>query len=344
MRTVVELRELTKAFGAVRAVDRVGLEVREGEVLALLGPSGCGKTTTLRLVAGFERPDAGLVRLAGDEVAGPERFVPPERRRVGVVFQDYALFPHLTVAQNVGYGVRERSRRRARVAEMLDLVGLADAAGRLPHELSGGQQQRVALARALAPEPALVLLDEPFSNLDAALRARVRGEVRKILQVASATAVFVTHDQEEALSLADRIAVMRGGRVLQVDVPAELYAHPSDRFVATFVGDADLLPGHADGDTVTTEVGRLRLADPDGLTGDVEVALRPERVRLRLDGGGQGLVGGITYFGHDQLVEVALEHGARVRSRMGPARAFEPGDRVSVAVTGDVIAFAANGS
>jgi iron(III) transport system ATP-binding protein len=241
----------------------------------------------------------------------------------------------------VGYGVRERSRRRARVAEMLDLVGLADAAGRLPHELSGGQQQRVALARALAPEPALVLLDEPFSNLDAALRARVRGEVRKILQVASATAVFVTHDQEEALSLADRIAVMRGGRVLQVDVPAELYAHPSDRFVATFVGDADLLPGHADGDTVTTEVGRLRLADPDGLTGDVEVALRPERVRLRLDGGGQGLVGGITYFGHDQLVEVALEHGARVRSRMGPARAFEPGDRVSVAVTGDVIAFAA---
>jgi iron(III) transport system ATP-binding protein len=341
VRTVVELRELTKAFGAVRAVDRVGLEVREGEVLALLGPSGCGKTTTLRLVAGFERPDAGLVRLAGDEVAGPERFVPPERRRVGVVFQDYALFPHLTVAQNVGYGVRERSRRRARVAEMLDLVGLADAAGRLPHELSGGQQQRVALARALAPEPALVLLDEPFSNLDAALRARVRGEVRKILQVASATAVFVTHDQEEALSLADRIAVMRGGRVLQVDVPAELYAHPSDRFVATFVGDADLLPGHADGDTVTTEVGRLRLADPDGLTGDVEVALRPERVRLRLDGGGQGLVGGITYFGHDQLVEVALEHGARVRSRMGPARAFEPGDRVSVAVTGDVIAFAA---
>jgi iron(III) transport system ATP-binding protein len=341
VRTVVELRELTKAFGAVRAVDRVGLEVREGEVLALLGPSGCGKTTTLRLVAGFERPDAGLVRLAGDEVAGPERFVPPERRRVGVVFQDYALFPHLTVAQNVGYGVRERSRRRARVAEMLDLVGLADAAGRMPHELSGGQQQRVALARALAPEPALVLLDEPFSNLDAALRARVRGEVRKILQVASATAVFVTHDQEEALSLADRIAVMRGGRVLQVDVPAELYAHPSDRFVATFVGDADLLPGHADGDTVTTEVGRLRLADPDGLTGDVEVALRPERVRLRLDGGGQGLVGGITYFGHDQLVEVALEHGARVRSRMGPARAFEPGDRVSVAVTGDVIAFAA---
>jgi iron(III) transport system ATP-binding protein len=341
VRTVVELRELTKAFGAVRAVDRVGLEVREGEVLALLGPSGCGKTTTLRLVAGFERPDAGLVRLAGDEVAGPERFVPPERRRVGVVFQDYALFPHLTVAQNVGYGVRERSRRRARVAEMLDLVGLADAAGRLPHELSGGQQQRVALARALAPEPALVLLDEPFSNLDAALRLRVRGEVRTILQVASATAVFVTHDQEEALSLADRIAVMRRGRVLQVDVPAELYARPLDRFVATFVGDADLLPGHADGDTVATEVGRLRLADPDGLTGDVEVALRPERVRLRLDGGGQGVVRGITYFGHDQLVEVALEHGARVRSRMGPARAFEPGDRVSVAVTGDVIAFAA---
>jgi iron(III) transport system ATP-binding protein len=337
---VVQCHELTKDFGAVRAVDRVTLDVHEGEVLALLGPSGCGKTTTLRLIAGFERPDAGTVVLAGNEVVGPGGFVPPERRRIGVVFQDYALFPHLTVAQNIGYGVRDRAARAARVAEMLELVGLGAEAARMPHEVSGGQQQRVAMARALAPEPALVLLDEPFSNLDAALRARVRGEVRAILREAGATAVFVTHDQEEALSLADRIAVMRTGRVLQVDEPARLYAQPADRFVATFVGDADLLPGEIDGDSVATAVGRLRLAEANGLTGVVDVALRPERVKLRLDGGGHAVVAALTYFGHDQLVEATLDDGRRVRSRMGPAQAFEPGDRVSVSVTGAVIAFA----
>jgi iron(III) transport system ATP-binding protein len=342
VRRIVELADLTKHFHAVRAVDRIDLAVDEGEVLALLGPSGCGKTTTLRLVAGFERPDAGRVVLDGAEVAGPKRYVPPERRRVGVVFQDYALFPHLTVAQNVGYGVRDRAQRDRRVGEMLDLVGLAGESSRLPHELSGGQQQRVALARALAPEPTLVLLDEPFSNLDAALRVRVRGEVRSILRDARATAVFVTHDQEEALSLADRIAVMQTGRVLQVGEPAALYAHPADRFVATFVGDADLISGRAEDGVVVTAVGRLATTGEGGNgspTGNVEVALRPERVRLRLDGAGQGVVRGITYFGHDQLVEVGLEDGGRVRSRMGPVRAFEPGDRVSVSVNGEVIAF-----
>ncbi|HEX5616061.1 MAG TPA: ABC transporter ATP-binding protein [Acidimicrobiia bacterium] len=336
---VVEVRGLTKRFGTVVAVDAVDLEVRAGELLALLGPSGCGKTTTLRLVAGFERPDEGAVLLGGDEVGTPTHFVPPERRRIGVVFQDYALFPHLSVAQNVAYGVRDRETRAARVAQMLELVGLADKGRRRPHELSGGEQQRVAIARALAPDPAIVLLDEPFSNLDAALRSRVREEVRDILDAAGATAVFVTHDQEEALSLADRVAVMARGRVLQVGTPAELYAAPAEPFVASFVGDADLLAGDSDGERIVTALGAVRASRPVA-AGPVHVVVRPENVRLRLDGSGDGTVRRTTYYGHDQVIEVVLEDGVRVHSRTAPGLAFHAGDRVAVQLTGDAVAFA----
>jgi iron(III) transport system ATP-binding protein len=341
---VVSVRRLTKRYGSVLALDHVDLDVEPGELLALLGPSGCGKTTALRLIAGFERPDDGAIRLAGADVAGGVRFVPPERRRVGIVFQDFALFPHLTVAANLGYGIpRDRKRRDARVAEMLELIGLPDVAGRYPHELSGGQQQRIALGRALAPEPALVLLDEPFSNLDTALRVRMRAEVRDILRAAGATAVFVTHDQEEALSLADRIAVMDRGRLLQVAAPAELYARPVDRFVAVFVGDADLLPGTSDGVSVDTPLGALEIG-AGGPVGPVDVVVRPEQLRVRLDGAGEGVVRGIEYFGHDQLVEVDLASGHQVRSRLGSARFLVPGDRVALAVAGEVLAFARDGA
>jgi iron(III) transport system ATP-binding protein len=338
-RPVVSLRGVTKQFGAVVAVDALGLDVVPGELLALLGPSGCGKTTALRLVAGFERPDAGTVALDGAVVAGAGQFVPAERRRVGVVFQDFALFPHLTVGGNLGFGIpRDRERRRARVAEMLDLIGLADSVDRYPHELSGGQQQRVALGRALAPEPTIVLLDEPFSNLDAALRGRMRAQVREILAAARATAVLVTHDQEEALSISDRVAVMRAGQVLQVDTPAELYAHPVDPFVATFVGDADVLPGRADGATVDTPLGVLAAASAD-TPGPVSVVLRPEQVRVARDAGGAGRVHDVEYFGHDQLVTVDVSGGHRVRARLGSAHVLAAGDRVSVTVTGEVLTF-----
>jgi iron(III) transport system ATP-binding protein len=223
---------------------------------------------------------------------------------------------------------------------MLDLVGLVDEARRYPHELSGGEQQRVAIARALAPDPAIVLLDEPFSNLDAALRTRVREEVRDILAAARATAIFVTHDQEEALSVADRVAVMRSGRVLQCDTPASLYDHPADRFVATFVGDADVLPGASDGVMCETAIGKVPLVQP-APRGSVEVVLRPEHVRFRLDGSGLATVVRVVFFGHDQVVEVRLDSGERVRARLRPEAEFHAGERVAVNVNSPLVAFAA---
>jgi iron(III) transport system ATP-binding protein len=271
---------LTKRFGEVVAVDDVELEVQRGEFLGVLGPSGCGKTTLLRLVAGFERPDRGGIEIDGRAVAGPRLSMPPEERRIGMVFQESALFPHLDVAGNIGFGI-ERRRREARVAELVALVGLAGLQRRMPHELSGGQQQRVALARALAPDPALILLDEPFSSLDATLRNQLRLEVRDILRSAGATALFVTHDQAEALEISDRVAVMRAGRIEQVSTPDQLYLRPVNRFVAGFVGEANLLPGEVRHGEVITLIGRFR-ADNGSLADGTraEVLLRPEQLHM----------------------------------------------------------------
>ena len=338
--TAVACRRLAKAFGPVRAVDGVDLDVPEGRVCALLGPSGCGKTTVLRLIAGFERPDAGEVRAGDRLLAGPQTFIAPERRRLGMVFQDYALFPHLTVAGNVAYGLGRGERRGGRVEELLTLVGLEGLGDRRPHELSGGQQQRVALARALAAAPAVVLLDEPFSNLDAALRVHVRGEVRAILLAAGVTALFVTHDQEEALSLADTVAVMRQGRIEQTGTPEEVYGRPANRWVAGFLGEADVLPGSVRDGWVECELARLPV-DP-GFRGPAEVVLRPESVSLSLGGRGpvEGRVVEREFFGHDQLVHVELPSGLRVRSRSLSHPVWHPGDRVTVQVDGPVNVFA----
>ncbi|MDQ3978462.1 MAG: ABC transporter ATP-binding protein [Actinomycetota bacterium] len=337
---------LRRTYGAVVALDGINLDVRTGELLAVLGPSGCGKTTLLRLIAGFEAPDAGTVTVGGRLVSGPGTFVPPERRRVGIVVQDHALFPHLTVAGNVAYGLpgrRKDPRRQARVAEVLELVGLQDLGRRYPAELSGGQQQRVAIARALAPRPNVVLLDEPFANLDAVLRARMRTEVANILRAAGATVVLVTHDQEEALSLADRVAVLDRGRVRQVGTPNDVYRKPADPFVARFVGDAGLIAAHSDGHALETPLGRLLPAGDPPPPGPALAVVRPEAVRLTADAGGEGRVLAATYFGHDQLVDVSITAGALelvLRARAGSERLFASGDRVRVEVVEQVVAFA----
>jgi len=337
---------LEKRFGDTIAVDGVDLEVPRGNLTSLLGPSGCGKTTMLRMIAGLVTPDAGRIDIDGRTVTGPDVSVPPERRNVGLVFQDYALFPHLSVGRNVAYGLADlpRRERRKRVDEVLELVGLSGLAHRLPTALSGGQQQRVALARALAPSPDLILLDEPFSNLDAALRATVREEVRSILHAAEATAIFVTHDQEEALSLTDHVAVMHTGRLHQVADPQTLYTKPATRFVAEFVGEADALPGTRAGRyLVDTPIGRLPTAAPVTSTA-VTVVIRPEALRLRptTEDAGSGTVIGISYFGHDQLVQVQLDDGALLRARRGPQLDLQRHTRVTLTVDGPVVVFDAD--
>ena len=330
----VSLRGLTKSFGETVAVDSLDLEVEAGEIVALLGPSGCGKTTTLRMIAGLEMPDAGSVVVGGELLSGGPAYVPAERRRIGMVFQDYALFPHLDVAANVGYALGRRPDQ-ARVAEVLEIVGLSDHRERPVHGLSGGEQQRVALARALAPAPGLVLLDEPFSNLDASLRGRLREEVRSILSAVGVTAVLVTHDQEEALSVADRVAVMRDGRAEQVGTPEEVYLRPSSRWVAGFLGEMDVLPGHASGGTVSYEFGTV--SGSSVLSGDVDVLVRPEAVALGLSGPAgapEARVVHRAFYGHDQMLKLQLPSGHIVRSRRLSFPAWHPGDRVRVWIDG----------
>jgi iron(III) transport system ATP-binding protein len=327
----VELSGVSMWFGPVRALEGLDLVVPTGQLTTVVGPSGCGKTTTLRLVAGFEAPDAGEVRVSGRLVAGGGQWVPPERRGVGIVFQQLALFPHLNVGANVGYGLAslDRRARRARVGQLLDLVGLSGYESRYPDQLSGGQAQRVALARALAPRPAVVLLDEPFANLDVSLRAGLRREVRAILAAEGATTLLVTHDQDEALSCGDQVAVMLRGRIAQMGPPEHVYAKPATAEVAAFLGDANLLPGEVRAGVIDTELGQLQVqADVPG--GHAVVLVRPEGLEVEVTPEGSSLVLHAEYHGHDHLVVVALPSGRRVRARVGAGRPIRPGDRVAV--------------
>ncbi len=332
----VALKDVSKRFGTVAALDGFDLSVERAGVLGLLGPSGSGKTTALRVIAGFERPEVGIIDIAGTTVVSDSVWVPPEKRRVGMVFQDYALFPHLSVGGNVAFGLNRGEHRATRVSEVLEMVGLAGKADRMPHELSGGEQQRIALARALAPRPHLILLDEPFSNLDTPQRDRVRREVRTILVESRATAIFVTHDQEEALAMSDTVAVMRHGAVLQTAAPHDLYSRPTDCWVARFLGEAEFVSGTARNGRVDTPLGSF--ADASGVSGKVEVMIRPEAVRLTPDDDGAALVVDREFYGHDQLVTLHVDDGRRLLARTGPEPIFNPGDHVRFEVT-DVVVF-----
>jgi iron(III) transport system ATP-binding protein len=341
--TSLRIDGVAKSFGATRVLHGVDLHVAGGGLTAVLGPSGCGKTTLLRLIAGFLPADAGTIALDGEVVSAPGRHVAAQKRRVGYVAQEGALFPHLDVADNITFGLPRRERRaQARVAELLALVGLdAAVVRRYPHELSGGQQQRVALARALAPQPTLVLLDEPFASLDAGLRQDTGRAVAEALREVGATAVLVTHDQAEALSLAGEVAVMREGRIVQVDAPDRVYGRPVDTDVAAFVGESVILPAAIDGAVASCALGTLAVADGAAPAGATSVLIRPEQIAI---GRGDGVAADVTevsFFGHDAAVRLVLvEGGTPVVARVIGAGAPAPGDRVALAVHGAVMAYA----
>jgi iron(III) transport system ATP-binding protein len=354
--TSLQLRDVWYGYGPQPVLRGVDLEVAAGSFTAVLGPSGSGKTTLLRVVAGFERVERGEVRLGSRVVDDGRSRVPPERRRVGYVPQDGALFPHLTVAGNIGFGLT-RQQRRSRIGPMVELVDLGGLEGRYPHQLSGGQQQRVALARALAIEPEVVLLDEPFSALDAAMRAAVRTEVAAILRRAGATTVLVTHDQDEALSLADRVAVLREGRIVAHDRPEVMYQAPADAELASFLGDANLVHGVMDGDRVRTALGSLALLGSGrrGADRGSAVALvRPEQIDVVAGDGcaeggvglpGEGLRGRVverTYFGHDIMLRVEVGDGVgSLLVRVVGQAGCEPGSEVTLVAHGPVTAWPA---
>ena len=339
----LQINNLTKRYDDLAAVEDITLTVKAGEFLTILGPSGGGKTTTLRLLAGFERPTAGRIQIGDNVVADDDHFIPPEKRKVGMVFQDYALFPHVNVAKNIAFGLRGRPNSKERqVKRMLSLVGLSKFADRMPHELSGGQQQRVALARALAPNPDILLLDEPFSNLDTGLRSQVRKDVRHILLETETTAIFVTHDQHEALSLSDEIAVIFQGKLMQVATPHIIYNRPINSQVAHFIGEANFLPGEARGLLADSPLGTVKLFHPK--SGPVQLMIRPEALRVSFDE--PGLPASILwreFYGHHQRLGLILTNGTELIALADVDRYYQRNDRVSVSQVLPALAFDAPG-
>ena len=335
---------VAKAFGPQPVLRGVDLAVPAGSFTAILGSSGSGKTTLLRIVAGFERADDGEIRIGGELVDdAARRFLPSERRRIGYVPQEGALFPHLSVGRNVAFGLPRGPERRSRVDELLELVGLSGYRRRFPHQLSGGQQQRVALARALAIGPEVVLLDEPFSSLDAAMRSSVRGDVHAVLRQAGTTSILVTHDQDEALSMADQVAVLRHGVIAQLDTPSALYGRPGDVDLAQFLGESNVLEGEIHGGRARTALGDLSVAAGNGSPshGRAQVMVRPEQIRLEEATNGEvvATVQSYEYYGHDAVVRVRPEGSVLpdLVVRVTGGVPLEPGRRVGVSVLGAVV-------
>jgi len=331
--TDLELAHISKRFGDLQVMDNLSLEVYAGELCCLLGPSGCGKTTTLKIIAGFLEQEAGTVRLAGRDITR----APPQKRNVGMVFQNYALFPHLDVLENVAYGLRRRrwpqDQILDKVAETLNLVQLDGYGGRRVHELSGGQQQRIALARALIIEPDLLLLDEPLSNLDARLRTHMRGEIRRIQRALGITTVYVTHDQEEAMSIADRIVVMRQGLIEQIGSPREIYEQPATRFVADFIGRVNLLPGRVSDGTLQLLGKQFPVAERDLPQGEIVCAIRPEQINLARMNGTRptAIIQDVTYLGATVHYRVEIQETTELNVEVpSPQAVYEPGERVGL--------------
>ena len=335
---ILQVDRIAKQFAAdtLRVVDEVSFQLAPGEILGLLGPSGCGKTTLLRMIAGFEQPTTGTITLGGDMVASASRLLPPEKRNTGMVFQDYALFPHLNIAKNIAFGLNKRrlnkKQIKQRIDEVLTLIGLEGLEKRYPHQLSGGQQQRVALARALAPQPALILLDEPLSNLDVQVRVRLRHEIRQILKATGITAIFVTHDQEEALAICDRIGVMSQGKIEQLGTPEAIYTRPASRFVAEFVTQANFIPAQRQGQLLITEIGVWELTSSQETVSQGDLMVRQEDISLKADDTAKVVISDRQFLGREYRYCLQTSSGGQIHARTTLHTQLEVGTKVQLAI------------
>ena len=326
---LIRTRSVSKSYDEEQVLSDFNLDVWKGSITGILGSSGSGKTTALRLIAGFDRPDAGIIEMKNEVIVSDEVWLPPERRNIGMVFQDYALFPHLTVEKNIAFGLGKNDLEKGRLKEVIDMCNLTGLINKFPQELSGGQQQRVALARALAPNPEVVLLDEPFTSLDAQMARVLRDEVVELLKNTETTAIIVTHDQEEALSVCDVVSVLEKGKIIQSSTPQEIYLNPVSKTVANSVGDPNILKGFSIDGRVETSLGTFVSA----YEGALDVSIRPECIELNLDSEGSYIVKECTFYGHDQVISFQNSKGEVFRARSLPNTIYEAGDKVNIEIS-----------